>query len=76
MDLKTAFSNGKSYKNVLTVGQMIEELQRLPSDLLVDQGYDGDGTDIVIFNIGKGDTHVHFGEGQGWDYPDEDEEDD
>lgn len=76
MELKTAFSNGKSVKNVRTVGQLIEELQRLPPSLPVDQGYDDDGTDIVIFNIESGSPHVSFAEGLDWDYPDEDEQDD
>lgn len=61
------FSNGKTYINVKTVGQAIEELKRLPPDMPMNQEYDGNGADIVIFNRDLEDPHVEFTGGGEWD---------
>jgi hypothetical protein len=60
------FSNNKLCKNVKTVGQMIEELSRLPSDLRVAQGFSGSG-DLVVFNPSHEDRHLQLEEGGSWD---------
>lgn len=69
MIVEERFSNGKTWKNVETVGELIQELQRLPSDTPVRQGME-DSTDIVLFNA-LDDAHVSFDEGLFWDEEDE-----
>jgi hypothetical protein len=68
--LDKAFSNGKWTMTVSTVGELVDELNRLPRDLPTKLGF-AEATDIVVFNRGSDDAHVSFEEGGDWD---EDEE--
>jgi len=43
------FSNGELYKNVQTVGEMIDELSRLPRSLRICQGM-SQSADLVVYN--------------------------
>jgi hypothetical protein len=65
--LDTAFSNGKWAINVKTVGQMIDELSRLPRDLEV-HTFPSESADLVIFNRNPGEGTPHLGveDGGGW----------
>lgn len=47
--LDQAFSNGKWNVNVSTVGELIDELSRLPRTLAVKSGF-ADSADVVVFN--------------------------
>lgn len=64
MNLDKAFTNGKWAVNVRSVGQLIEELQRLPADLPVRMGFE-DSADVVVFNRND-DPHVGLEEGGDW----------
>lgn len=64
MDLNTAFSNGKWSVNVRNVGQLIDELKRLPADLPVRMGFE-DSADLVVFNRDD-DPHVALEDGNDW----------
>jgi hypothetical protein len=57
--LDTAFSNGKWAINVKTVGQMVDELSRLPRDLAV-HTFPAESADLVIFNR-NGEMRPHLG---------------
>lgn len=72
--LDKAFSNGKWSINVRTVGEMIDELSRLPRDMQVKQGFE-DSTDIVVFNRNT-EPFVEMEDGNRWDDEDEDEGED
>ena len=66
------FSNGKHYKNVKTVADMIRELQRLPGDMKVAYDMPGgehnDGLDLIVYNRGEeGTEHLGVDEGGFWD---------
>lgn len=56
------FSNGKTAVAVKTVGELIKELERLPSDFPVDQDYPDKGVEAIIFNISKDSKHLAFKE--------------
>lgn len=43
------FSNGKCRKKVRTVGELIDELSRLPRGVKLTGGFRG-GVDVVLFN--------------------------
>jgi hypothetical protein len=64
--LDKAFSNGSWTINCKTVGDVIKELQRLPPELPVHQGFE-DSVDLVVFNRDRADVHVSFAEGGEWD---------
>jgi len=54
----------KFYKQTIapqadTVGELINLLSELPSDLPINQGYGAGGTAIVVFNI-KHEAHLEF----------------
>ena len=42
-----------------TVGDLIDELKRLPEELEIKVGF-GDGAKIVVFNVGQDDIHVEL----------------
>ncbi len=42
------FSNGRGSIRVMSVGQAINELKLLPGDLVMDQGENGRGSDLVL----------------------------
>ena len=44
-----------------TVGEVIEQLNRLPKDLEVSQGF-GESVRIVVYNISRENPHVSFEE--------------
>jgi hypothetical protein len=79
MDLDKAFSNGQWKKNCRTVGDVLDELGRLPRDLPVHSGFT-DSVDLVVFNRKQPDQHLEFADGGDWDESavtaDEDEDDD
>jgi hypothetical protein len=66
MSLEKAFSNGKWAITVHTVGELIDELSRLPRDLPVDQEYEGRGSDLVVINRDS-DAHIRLDEAGFWD---------
>lgn len=64
MNLDTPFSSGKWYVNCKTVGEVIDELSKLPRDLPCHQGFEK-SVDIVVFNR-KTEPVVEFEEGDSW----------
>lgn len=60
------FSNGKTAKNVTTVGEVIAELSQLPGELPVRSSF-GRSIDLVLFNINKKDRHLAFEDGGDFD---------
>ena len=60
--MKERFSNGKAFKNVQTVGEMLDELSRLPRDLRVVQGF-SPSADLVIHNVSSSDRHLSLDDG-------------
>lgn len=60
------FTNKKWTINVKTVGEAVKELSLLDPSIPMDQGYDGNGTDIVVMNIDYPDIHIHFDDGGQW----------
>lgn len=65
--LDTAFSNGKWAINVKTVGQMVDELSRLPRDLAV-HTFPSESADLVIFNRNDAvPPHLGVEDGGCWD---------
>ena len=76
MTVSERFSNGDTAKTVLTVGDLIEELQRLPSETPLRSDV-AEGVDVVIFNAPTRNSHVRFEPAGVWDYEeDEDDEED
>ncbi len=61
------FSNGKTSKNVRTVGELVDELSRLPRDLRVTQGF-SPSADVVVFNVRTPDIYVTLADGGLWDH--------
>jgi hypothetical protein len=59
------FSNGDWAVNCKTVGEVVRELQRLPADLPVEQGF-SKGVDLVVFNRMHADVHLEFEESGDW----------
>jgi hypothetical protein len=59
------FSNGSWAVNVTTVGEMVDELSRLPKDMPV-QGVLEDTVDAVIMNRRYASAFVAFEEGGEW----------
>lgn len=73
MDIENTFSNGRYSIECQTVGDVIDELSRLPRDLPVKQGLE-ESVDLVVVNLKHADTHLIFEEGgefSGDDYDDE-----
>ena len=66
MKLETPFSNGKWHITVKNVGQLIDELSRLPRDLRVMQDA-APGADLCVYNRGQRDVHVEVNEAGFWD---------
>ncbi len=64
--MKQRFSNKQTAKNVTNVGEMIDELSRLPRDLKIKQGF-SPSADLVVFNIRQDDRHLEVTEGGEWD---------
>jgi len=64
--VKERFSNGKTAKSIHTVGDLIDELNRLPTSTKVK--YDMSGfADVVLFNVNRPDAFVTLSEGGEWD---------
>ena len=59
------FSNGDWKINVKTVGELIKELERLPKNLPIHQGF-SESVDVVVFNRKQADAHIAFDEGESW----------
>ncbi len=68
------FSNDNWHKNVTTVGEMIDELSRLPRDLPIKQDF-SNSADLVLFNRYSSDCHLSVDEGGTWSDEGEDEDD-
>lgn len=66
MSVTKRFSNGKTHKNVKTVGETIEELKRLHPDTLV-KGALAKSVDLIYYNAKQLDEHVAFENGGSWD---------
>lgn len=66
MDFENKFSNGKLSKNCATVGDVIDELSRLPRELPVEASFT-ESVDLVVFNKGKPDAHLEFMSCGDWD---------
>jgi hypothetical protein len=64
--MQECFSNGKWNKNVTTVGEMVDEMSRLPRGLKVKQGF-SPSADLVVFNRDGVDRHLSMDEGGQWD---------
>ena len=67
MKFENALSNGKWAKTVQTVGDLIEELKRLPAELPVDQKFEGRGSDLVIMNRDMPNAHIQLSGAGEWD---------
>lgn len=66
MKVETPFSNGKWHITVKNVGQLIDELSRLPRELRVAQ--EGEtGADVCVHNRGQRDVHLELDEAGMWD---------
>jgi len=61
--MKNIFSNGETHIQVKTVGEAIKELSLLDPNLPMDQGYDGEGSDLVVMNAKQADAHLHIDDG-------------
>lgn len=46
-----------------TVGEVIEQLQRLPTELRIEQGF-ADGVRLVVTNVSTGDPYLCFEEAE------------
>jgi len=68
--IEATFSNGKFAKTVQTVGELIEELSRLPPETPVDQEYEGRGSDVVLMNRNQDNAHIQLSEAGLWDEED------
>jgi hypothetical protein len=66
MAVSERFSNGKTHKNVRTVGELVAELSRLPADTPVHSSFER-SADVVLYNASSGDAHVEFEDGESWD---------
>ena len=66
MKVEAKFSNGKQHITVKTVGQLIDELSRLPRELRVMQEHEN-GADVVVYNNGRPDCHLALDEAGLWD---------
>ena len=65
-NLESAFSNGRWSKNCKTVGEVIDELSRLPRGLPVCSLHQN-SVDLVIFNRGTRNQCLEFQDGHEWD---------
>ena len=63
--MEQAFSNEKWHINCETVGDVIDELSRLPRDMPVHSSF-VDSVDLVIFNRRQPDVHLAFEDGGDW----------
>lgn len=59
------FSNSGWSIKAMTVGDMIEELQKLPPDMSVEL-FPSQGVDLVVFNRGMKEEHLGFKEAGSW----------
>ncbi len=75
MSVSERFSNGDTAKTCMTVGDLIEELQRLPAETPLRSDGTG-GVDVVLFNANERNSHVRFEEAGSWDDLDDDGDDD
>ncbi len=64
--MRERFSNNKTTKNVTNVGEMIDELSKLPRDLKIKQGF-SPSADLVVFNVNDDDRHLQVTDGGEWD---------
>lgn len=75
MTVSERFSNGDTAKTCMTVGDLIEELQRIPAETPLRSDGTG-GVDVVIFNANDRNSHVRFEDAGAWDDLDDDYDDD
>ena len=66
MKVEEKFSNGKHHITVETVGQLVDELNRLPRTLRIMQEHES-GADVVVYNNGRPDCHLALDEAGMWD---------
>ena len=66
MVVKERFSNGKTAINVMNVGELIYQLQRLPIETPVVMGF-SPSADLVLFNPEGPDPHIALDETGAWD---------
>jgi hypothetical protein len=72
MQFDQAFSNNNWHVNCETVGDVIDELNRLPRDLPIVQGF-ADSVDLVVFNRDQENAHLSFEDGGDWSDDSEDD---
>ena len=60
------FSNGEYHVRVKAVGKAIKQFSLLDPKLPMDQGYNGEGSDLVVMNRKSDDAHLHIDEGGFW----------
>lgn len=59
------FSNGKWAIEVHAVGELVDELSRLPREMKTRMAFSG-STDIAVLNRGQDSEHVGFDHGGFW----------
>ena len=64
--MQERFSNNKTAINVRTVGDIINELSRLPRDLRIAQGF-SPSADLVVFNADDSDRFLSVEDGGEFD---------
>lgn len=69
MAIEERFSNGQWSKNVQNVGELMDELSRLPRDLPTKVSL-SESVDLVVFNRNTEHAHLSFEGGGEWDDPD------
>lgn len=60
-DIPREFYYGDDHPICYTVGDLVEQLKRLPRGMKINQGF-GRGVEVIVYNHGRSDCHLEFEE--------------